>query len=440
MCSAYSSLRSARLEPPSRLIKLVAIGAGILGIGLTGCGQSFALTEQATSRSNEGAAEPVLPQPVLSQSGLPPSNRSAIADAEALVALGPRVAGTPAAQQASRYLEAAFQQAGYLTEVQVFTYPRFVDRGSTLTVNNSALAGQALNGTIPGNVTAPLVAIPGVGRAEDFAQVDARGAIAIVQRGTIRFLEKANNAATAGASGLVIVNSQDDSFRAALGGEAAIPVLSLSGEAGRALLSGSISAPVTLNVNAARESVTGRNVIARPAGVTQPDVLLGAHYDSVAGSPGANDNASGTAVLLDLARQLPSPMSRRAWFVAFDGEEDGLQGSRAFVRQAAPEFLGQLRGMLNFDMVGVNDGLQVSGAAALTQLAAAVDAAIMTVGENGNSDHAAFAAANVPVLFFTRGMEPNYHSPRDRQVTAELLNQTTQIALALLNRLLSSRA
>ena len=56
-----------------------------------------------------------------------------------------------------------------------------------------------------------------------------------------------------------------------------------------------------------------------------------------------------------------------------------------------------------------------------------------------DSDHAAFASANVPVLFFTRGMEPNYHSPRDQQVSAELLNATTQISINLLNRLLAAR-
>ena len=202
MCSAHGSLQFVQSEPPLRLLKLMVISAGILGIGLTGCSQSSALT-QATSRSNQESASPASPQ----------SKRSAIADAEALVALGPRVAGTPVTERASRYIEAAFQQAGYLTEVQVFTYSKFVDHGSTLTAEQlSAGTGQALNGTILGNVTARLVAIPGVGRAEDFAQVDARGAIAIVQRGTIRFLEKANNAATAGAIGLVIVNNQDNNF------------------------------------------------------------------------------------------------------------------------------------------------------------------------------------------------------------------------------------
>ncbi|MBD1911097.1 M28 family peptidase [Leptolyngbya sp. FACHB-16] len=368
-------------------------------------------------------------------------DRPAIADVEALVAMGARVTGTPIAEQSSRYLEEAFQQAGYVTEVQTFTYSKFTDRGSTLTINGSTLSGRALNGSNPGRLTARLVVVPNVGRREDFAQVDVRGAIAIVQRGEIRFLEKARNAAAAGALGLIIVNTDDNNFQGTLGSGVSIPVLSLGGEDGRALLSNSAASPVTLNVNAVEEMVTGRNVIAYMEGVTQPDVLLGAHYDSVAGSPGANDNASGTAVLLNLARQMAdTPSSRQVWFVAFDGEEDGLRGSRTFVREAQPQFLQQLRAMLNLDMVGVNAGLQASGTSELTRLATTVNPSISIFGEAGGSDHASFAAVDVPVLFLTRGMEPNYHSPNDRQVNAQLLSETAQITLDVLNRLLTPNA
>ncbi|MBD2092040.1 M28 family peptidase [Microcoleus sp. FACHB-1515] len=410
-----------------RWMQLIVASVGVVGVGLTGCSQTAVSMRQAIDQPNSSAA--TAPQP----------DRSAIADAEALVAIGPRVAGTPATEQASRYLEEAFRQAGYATEVQTFTYSKFVDRGSTLTAGGFTLEGRAFNGSTSGNLTASLVAVPNVGRTEDFAQVDVRGAIAIVQRGEIRFLEKANNAARAGAIGLVIVNTEADNFWGTLGGEAAIPVLSLGGAEGQTLLSGSTSDSVTLNVNAIEETVTGRNVIAYMEGVTQPEVLLGAHYDSVAGSPGANDNASGTAVLLDLARQMSdTPLAHQAWFVAFDGEEDGLHGSRSFVRNAQPQFLSQLRAMLNFDMVGINDRLEVSGAESLTSLAKSVDGSIATVGESGGSDHIPFADADVPVLFFTRGMEPNYHSPRDRQVNASLLDETARISIALLERLLTS--
>ena len=399
------------------------------------------LIASAISLGTAGCVRPPLLAQITAQSSpaSPASDRSANADVEALVAFGPRVAGTPVMEQASDYLLAAYRQAGYVTEVQTFTYSKFEDHGSTLTLGNSTLAGRALNNSVAGNLTARLVAVPNVGRTEDFAQVDVQGAIAIVRRGEIRFSEKASNAAAAGAIGLVIVNTESGNFPGALDGETSIPVLSLSSEQGRPLLEQAVPEPVTLNVNTAHRTVTGRNIIAHLVGVTQPEVVLGAHYDSVAGSPGANDNASGTAVVLAIARHAANrSIARQAWFVAFDGEEDGLHGSSAFVREADPQFLAGLEGMLNFDMVGVNDELQAIGADSLTAIAKAADSAISTAAESEGSDHVPFAIAEVPTLFFTRGLEPNYHSPRDRQVDPQLLNKTTEVAIDVMEQLLTN--
>jgi Zn-dependent M28 family amino/carboxypeptidase len=344
--------------------------------------------------------------------------------------------------KASRYLIEEYRKAGYVTEVQTFTYPKFEDLGSNLTVSGTTIEGRALNGAQAGKPTAPLVAVPNVGRTADFASVDVKGAIAIVRRGEIRFLQKAQNAAAAGAIALVIVNTQSNNFSGTLGGDAKIPVLALSGDLGAPLLERARRnrLKVTLNVNTRQGLVTGHNVIAHLKGVTQPSVLLGGHYDSVLGSPGANDNASGTAVVLEIARNLAgTSLARQAWFLAFDGEEDGLHGSRAFVREAEPQFLSGLKGMLNFDMVGVNDTLRVGGTSSLTALAQTADRSISNfLGAAGGSDHASFAAASVPVLFFYRGQEPNYHSPNDKQVDPNLLDETAQAGLDVVKRLLTS--
>lgn len=357
---------------------------------------------------------------------------------QALVAFGPRVAGTKAAEQASTYLLSAYREAGYEAEVQTFSYSKFFDRGSSLTVGSTKIEGRALSGSKAGNPTAPLVVVPNVGRPEDFAAVGVRGAIAIVRRGEIRFLEKARNAEKAGAVGLVIVNSAPGELMGALGGEVNIPVLGLSGKQGTPLLerAQTVRQQVRLNVSTSVRTVTGRNVIAKKPGVNQPRVLLGGHYDSVAGSPGANDNASGTAVVLELARRLGNtPLARQAWFVAFDGEEDGLHGSKAFVKKAAPEFFKSFRGMLNFDMVGVNDKLLVGGTESLTKLAQKIDPAVSTFPDNGLSDHQSFSEAGVPVIFFYRGDDPNYHSPGDKKVDPKLLDATVRVALEVVKRL-----
>ncbi|NET36712.1 MAG: M28 family peptidase, partial [Cyanothece sp. SIO1E1] len=273
---------------------LLIISASIISLGLPGCAPKYPLKAQV-----QASEVPTTGQPASLET-------DAIADVQALVALGPRVAGTPTVEAASTYLLEAYHQAGYVTSVQTFTYTKFRDQGSSLTIDGTPRAGRALRDSPAATVRGRLVAVPGVGHQRDFAAVDVRGAIAVVNRGEIRFLKKVNNAIAAGAIGLVIVNTNTDPFWGTLGETVDIPVLSLSGAAGHPLLKSLQRTPLTatLTVNAGEQTVTGRNIIAHRAGVTQPRVLIGGHYDSVVGSPGANDNASGTAAVLAIARQL----------------------------------------------------------------------------------------------------------------------------------------
>jgi Zn-dependent M28 family amino/carboxypeptidase len=341
-------------------------------------------------------------------------------------------------EQARAYLIEQYTHAGYETRTQTFTYSKFEDLGSNIIVDGRTINGRALNGSVAGKQSVRLVAIPNVGQASDFAAVDVQGAIALVRRGEIPFLQKAQNAENAGAVGVVIVNNEPGELYGTLGGEVQIPILALSGKAGNSLFE--LQQPqVLLAVNTRQRTVTGTNIIAHLPGVTQPRVIVGGHYDSVPGSPGANDNASGTAVVLDIARNMAqTPIARQAWFVAFDGEEDGLHGSRSFVSQAQPGFLEGLDAMLNFDMVGVNEQLLVGGTQSLTKLTQATHSDISLFGGQGGSDHAPFARVGVPVLFFYRGQEPNYHTPNDKSVEPRLLDETSQVGLDVLKQILNS--
>lgn len=410
----------------AQTIQLLVASVSLVSFSIAGCTQQ---------RNGVQAQEHSRPAP----SAIAPND--AEADVRALVGLGPRVTGTPVMDKVSTYLIEQYRKVGYTAEVQTFSYPKFEDLGSSLTVGSTTIKGRALNGSLAGKPTAALVAVPNVGRSTDFAAVNVKGAIALVRRGEIRFLEKAENAAAAGAVGLVIVNTEPDNFFGTLGGAANIPVLAVAGEQGRSLWEQAQQAQqsASLVVNTRQRQVTGRNVVAHLPGVTRPRVLLGGHYDSVSGSPGANDNASGTAVVLAIARTAANTsLARQAWFVAFDGEEDGLHGSRAFVSRTEPQFLQGLRGMLNFDMVGVNEQLRVGGTESLTSLVRLAAPGISTFGGRGGSDHAPFANAGVPVLFFYRGQEPNYHSPNDKSVDPRLLNETTWVGLNVVQRLLKS--
>ena len=112
---------------------------------------------------------------------------------------------------------------------------------------------------------------------------------------------------------------------------------------------------------------TGTNTLARTEGrdPALPPLLVSAHYDTVPGSPGADDNASGVAVMLECARLLASsPAARTVEFVAFDMEErqpqsDGLIGSAAFVRDVAPT--ARYDGVYNLETVGFTSGPGAQG-------------------------------------------------------------------------------
>src|SRR5690606_33086586 len=100
---------------------------------------------------------------------------------------------------------------------------------------------------------------------------------------------------------------------------------------------------------------TSINVIAEPPGA-ECETVTGGHYDSVQQAPGASDNASGTATVLEIASVLAHAGRMGSdCFVLFGAEELGLIGSAHYVSQLSDEEKSRLKAMLNFDMVGVGD-------------------------------------------------------------------------------------
>lgn len=358
-------------------------------------------------------------------------------DLSTVLKFGPRVTGSAANEQARVYLEGELRALGYTTRRESFSYPRFDDLGSDVRVGERRLPGLALQGSPGGEVSAPAVRVPGVGTPADFGRVNVRGRVAVVARGQIPFAQKAQNARAAGAAGLIVVNNEPGDLRGTLGDPAGLPVLGVTPEVGAALRDGQ---PVTLGVRVREGEVRGVNVVAFKSGVTRPELLFGGHMDSVAGAPGANDNLSGTLGVLELARRaVNTPLAARSFFVLFDGEEDGLRGSRAFVKDNARLMEG-LRAMLNLDMVGVDaDPLAVGGDAGLLGLARRVAPTLGSLGTGGGgSDHASFAQAGVPVLFFHRGLDANYHQPGDTVADPRLIRETVDVALGVADAVLSA--
>jgi hypothetical protein len=174
-------------------------------------------------------------------------------------------------------------------------------------------------------------------------------------------------------------------------------------------------------------------------------VVVGAHYDHLglggegSGSlhlegraihNGADDNASGVAALLEIARRLKqAPPARTVLFAAFSGEEEGLLGSNHLVRNL-PIPKEKLVAMINLDMVGrpkPGPAVTIGGYGTATEWPEVIEGLnanhhlklTPNKGGFGASDHSSFYAADVPVLFFFTGAHEDYHRPSDDAGTLE---------------------
>jgi hypothetical protein len=183
-------------------------------------------------------------------------------------------------------------------------------------------------------------------------------------------------------------------------------------------------------------------------------VVIGAHFDHLGRSPanamdpeardavrnGADDNASGTAAVLELARLFAARPARRSIVVAhFSGEELGLLGSQWFVDHP-PVPLDSVTAMVNFDMVGRlrNEKLIVYGVATARELPAILDSAnvaprlaVSAVGDGfGPSDQSSFYARGVPVLHFFTDLHEDYHRATDDVEKIDAPGEARVVALA----------
>ena len=357
--------------------------------------------------------------------------------------LGPRESATAQEAVAAEYLQDRFQESGYETEIQRFT------------IEDLALAGMGLRLELPdpeefaalplersglGDVSGILTPV-GLAMPGDLPEGALEGRIAFAKRGVITFQAKAENIFAAGAVGLVIYNNVFGPFRGVLATQPDFPVISISrndGEAIEDLLADSeIEALITLTT----KDLPSQNVIAEKKGPGESVVVLGGHYDSVPGIAGANDNASGAAVLVTLARMLADvdlPFTIR--IVPFGSEELGLLGSRFYVESLSENELENTKAMLNFDALGTGSGVSVFGDGDITALVSDigdqvnVDVAVTLGLRGGSSDFASFREAGVPYLMFFGDDVSRIHTERDTLefVQAEMLGGAAAVAAALL--------
>jgi hypothetical protein len=197
------------------------------------------------------------------------------------------------------------------------------------------------------------------------------------------------------------------------------------------------SASVTVAIENTRATVS--NVLGYLPGKSDEYVIIGAHYDhlgrgnfdSLAPSqigqihPGADDNGSGTAGVLELARLLAphkGQLQRGILFASFAGEELGLLGSAAWVKDPTRP-LDKAVAMLNMDMIGriKDDRVYIGGVGTGSTLKSILEQAQAksgfkieySAGGYAASDHTSFVTKKIPVLFFFSGLHSDYHKPSD---------------------------
>jgi hypothetical protein len=227
----------------------------------------------------------------------------------------------------------------------------------------------------------------------------------------------------------------------------------------------------TLEVNLEEIRQPAENVVAVLPGsdprLKSENVVIGAHYDhiglghygtrnsSTEGQVhhGADDNASGTAVLLELARRLSGSEfkpARTIVFAAFSAEELGLFGSRHYVNHP-PVQLSSTKAMINLDMVGrLRDSrVTVFGTRTAEELSGVVKSAARELGLEisesdgiGRSDHMSFYGKKIPALHFFTGVHSDYHGPGDTwdKLNLEGMAKISELVLATVRSIANTSA
>jgi hypothetical protein len=397
-------------------------------------------------------------------------------------ALDGRRTGTPGANDAARYIAGEFSRAGLrpgsgpmarkpraiiASYLQTFPYVGRVELGKNNVLSTSGETFRAGEDWMPlgisANQTLDVTGIVNAGYGitanelnhNDYKGTYSKNQVAIIRSGTpdgdnphgkfttagqLRF--KVAAAQSAGVGALLIISTEDDlkndplaRLRYDNAGLAGIPVAVISKQAAEKLAN---AKELKLTTDVVRAEVPAYNVVGVLDGsdpvLKNETIILGAHYDHLGrggeGSlaprsgeihHGADDNASGTAGLIELARifgaQRPK-LKRTLVFIAFGGEEEGLLGSNYYVNHPVVP-LGKTIAMINMDMIGrmKDSKLMIGGVGTATEwrpLLAQTDFSLTLSDDGfGPSDHSSFYSKQIPVLFFFTGTHNDYHKPSD---------------------------
>ncbi|WP_067823647.1 M20/M25/M40 family metallo-hydrolase [Actinomadura kijaniata] len=371
--------------------------------------------------------------------------------------IGWRIAGTDSEHRAAWYAQRVLRDLGYKVKLQPFPVPDKILAEMWGRDDAHWQAPGSLQGGT-GRVRGDLVDL---GDATTVT-ADLTGKIAVFTRVADKETDQAVAAAAKGAAAVLIVNVRSASFperKAAtftpvLKQEVAIPVLGIAEYHGAEIRKGmrKLSLKATKHTN-----LTSYNVLAeRKANLPNPEgkaVIISAHYDSVPGSPGGNDDGSGTALCLELARALRRlPIQQDLRIYLWGAEELGLVGSRHYVKGLDDAGVKAISGCFQNDMVATShppagtywllslDGKPNTTTTAIQGAAERLGYVDQTKGPvaRGASDHQSFAERGIAAGNFSwRGgeapsqLEPVYHTPEDT-VRGNISLERLQVSLELI--------
>lgn len=296
---------------------------------------------------------------------------------------GNRASGLPGYEASVNYVASELKKSGYSVKKQAFQFPFFQELTPAVLsvggepVENSVFtysaSGSVTGPIIPANVTIPPTGAPGTTESGcevgDFTPAPANeDAIALVQRGTCTFEVKVDNAVAAGYDAVIVFNEgqpgRTEPVAGTLGVPKSVPVTGISYEDGAALVAaGTPTGTLTTDVESDLNRTTW-NVIAdlpkkKLKKIKNKDqvVVVGSHLDSVPEGPGINDNGSGAAGILEIAKQLSKTkadkkLQRPVRFAFWGAEELSLLGSEHYVANLSDAQLSKIYANLNFDMIG----------------------------------------------------------------------------------------
>ncbi len=380
-----------------------------------------------------------------------------------------RATGSEGEKLASAYIAKQFKKIGLSTAGDNNTYLQEFDAhaGKELGANNYIIANETINNTsvvyphvMTGNgvATGELIQV-GFGitasslNYDDYANKDVKGKIVLIQfsspDGTHPHSKykdfnderlKIKTATEKGAVAVIFYNKDENysvptaDYRRTVSAEN-IPVMIVDAATAEKLIAytGMITVAATLNPVIKK----GHNVVGYLNNNAAQTIVIGAHYDhlghgeiegslyrgEVAIHNGADDNASGVGLIIELAKKLASSSfnNNNYLFIAFSGEEMGLFGSKAFVNSTAMSNY-TINYMLNYDMVGrldtantiiINGVGSSSNWSVLSNINASNLKLKTTESGIGPSDQTSFYLKDIPVLHFFTGSHNDYHKPTD---------------------------